>query len=63
MPVILGQLGVMVGGVLMSMLGQLMTEQFIKHLTVHALTIVAKRTPTDMDDQILADAKKAWNID
>lgn len=63
MPAFLAQIGVTVGGVLVSMLGQLVTEQFLKHLTVHALTVITKRTPTDVDDQILADAKKAWGID
>lgn len=63
MPAFLSQFAVIIGGVAINMFGQLITERFLKSLTVHALEAITKRTPTDEDDKILADAKKAWGID
>lgn len=63
MPVFLGQAAALVGGVLVSMAAQLMTERFIKHLVVQALEAVVKKTATDEDNRLLEEAKKAWNVE
>ncbi len=63
MPLVVGQLATIAGGVLMTMLGQLMTASFMRAMTVKGLEILVKRTKTEEDDKILLEAKKAWNYE
>ena len=63
MPVFLAQAGALVGGVLVSMAGQLLTERFLKRMIAQALTVVVKKTQTEEDDKILAEAKRAWGLE
>lgn len=62
MPVFLAQAGTLIGGVLMSMAAQLLTERFLKRLVVQALEAVVKKTETDEDNKVLEEAKKAWGV-
>ncbi len=63
MPVVFAQLATIVGGVLVSMAGQLMTERFIKRMLVEGLQAIANKTATDEDNKMLAEAKRAWGIE
>jgi len=63
MPVFLAQLGTTLAGITLSMAGQLVTERFVKRMIVNALELLVKKTATDVDDKILGDAKRAWNVE
>lgn len=63
MPAFLGQAAALVGGVLVSMAAQLMTERFIKRMVVQALEAIVKRTETPEDNRLLDEAKRAWNVE
>jgi hypothetical protein len=52
-----------VGGVLVTMAGQLMTERFLKRMIYQGLKVVVKRTETDEDDKVLSEAGKAWGLE
>lgn len=62
MPAFLAQMGATVGGILVTMGAQLMTERFLKHLLVQGLESLVARTETKRDDAILQDAKQAWGL-
>lgn len=49
--------------ILAGMLTTLMTERFIKFLVVKGLEVLVKKTESDADDKILAEAKKAWQVE
>lgn len=48
---------------LLSMGTKLLTEKFVKLLIVKLLEIIVKRTQTDVDDKLLAEAKKSWGME
>lgn len=52
-----------VGTTLLSMLTKMLTEAFFRKLIVLLLEMLVKRTATDLDDKLLIEAKKAWNVD
>jgi hypothetical protein len=63
MPVILAQLGATVGGILITMAGQLVTERFLKYLVVRGLHAVVTRTENTDDDRLLSEAARAWGVE
>lgn len=51
------------GSVLMGMFTALMTESFLKKALVMGLEKLVKKTESDADDKLLAEAKKAWGME
>jgi hypothetical protein len=41
----------------------LLTESFAKAFVVHALEWAAKQSENEVDDKIVADVKRAWNVE
>lgn len=60
---ILAALGASVGKVLIGMATSLLTESFLKPLVIHGLEALARKTQSDLDDQVVKDVKKTWGID
>lgn len=52
--------GGVLGKVLVSMVTSLLTEAVLKKLIVMALEKVVAKTENDIDNQVLAECKKAW---
>lgn len=50
------------GKVLMTMLTSLLTEKFLKKAIIAGLEKVVDKTASDLDNQILAAAKEAWQV-
>lgn len=48
------------GRVLLSMFTSLLTEKFLKKAIIAGLEKVVDRTASDLDNQLLAAAKEAW---
>ena len=48
--------------ILKSILFSLLTEAFIKNFAIHALEEAVKLSDNNVDDKIVADVKKAWNV-
>ena len=44
----------------MKLATELATEKFLKEIIIIGLSKLVKKTETDVDDQILKEAKKAW---
>ncbi len=57
---ILASVGGVMGKVLVSMVTSLFTEAVLKKLIVMALEKVVAKTENDIDNQVLAECKKAW---
>lgn len=51
-----------IGKVGISLLSSLMTEAFLKKALIVGLEKLVKKTESDVDDQLLDAAKKAWNV-
>ena len=62
MPVFLAQIGTTLAGIGLSMIGQLVTERFMKAMVVKALQGIADATETKKDNELLDEAKRAWNV-
>ena len=58
-PVIMTMLAA-VGKILLSLLTSLLTEKFLKKTVIVVLEKVVNKTESDLDNQILAAAKEAW---
>jgi hypothetical protein len=58
-PVIMTMLAA-VGKILLSLLTSLLTEKFLKKTVIAVLEKVVNKTESDLDNQILAAAKEAW---
>lgn len=56
-------LGITLGKIAIGMVSSLITESFLKSLVVHGLQKVADKTETDLDNQVLEAARKAWGVD
>jgi len=52
--------GGVLGKVLVSMVTSLLTEAVLKKLIVVALEKIVAKTENDIDNQVLAECKKAW---
>jgi hypothetical protein len=63
MPVVVMSLLKVLGSVLMSLFTALMTEAFLKKALVMGLEKLVKKTASDTDDKLLAEAKKAWGME
>jgi hypothetical protein len=62
MPVwLVGALGT-AGAIAVKMAMQLLTEQYMKRMTVAALRAVAKRTQNTDDDEAAEATAEAWNV-
>lgn len=57
---ILATVGGVMGKVLVSMVTSLFTEAVLKKLIVLALEKVVAKTENEIDNQVLAECKKAW---
>ena len=62
MPNVLVSILKVLGQVGLGLLTSLLTEVFLKRLIVILLEKLVKRTESDLDDQLLQEAKKAWNL-
>lgn len=58
----LAQLRSIVVGILGSMVGQLVTERFIKRAVLAGLKSVAKRTANEEDDALVKATSEAWGM-
>ena len=47
----------------MSLFTALMTEAFLKKALVMGLEKLVKKTASDIDDKLLAEAKKSWGME
>lgn len=63
MPAWLLGVGATLGGVLVKMAAQLVTEAFLKRAIVSALEAAVKKSETPEDDKLLQEAKKAWGME
>ena len=63
MPAFIGQMGVMLGGIVVNMAAQLVTERFLKRMIVRGLQAAVDRTETEEDNALLDDAKRAWGVE
>lgn len=63
MPLLLAPLFKVLGSVLMSLFTGLLTEAFLRKALVLGLEKLVKRTESDVDDKLLAEAKKSWGME
>ena len=59
MQALLAPLG-LVGGILVKMALQLVTEKFVKKVVILAAEAVVKRTQSEEDDKLVSAMKEAW---
>lgn len=52
-----------VGKVLVNLVAQLATQQFVKDAVVIGLEKLVKKTESDVDDRLLNAAKKSWGME
>ena len=52
-----------VGKVLVNLVAQLATQQFVKDAVVIGLEKLVKKTKSDVDDRLLNAAKKSWGME
>jgi hypothetical protein len=50
----------MIGSTLIAMITRLASEKVLKKLIIIGLEKVVTKTESDVDDKLLAEAKKAW---
>jgi hypothetical protein len=53
-------IGTVLSKIALSLLMQLVTENFIKQIIVHTLEVLAKKTEAEWDNQLVANVKEAW---
>jgi hypothetical protein len=63
MPAWLLGVGATLGGVLVKMAAQLVTEAFLKRAIISGLEAAVKRSETEEDDKLLKAAKEAWGVE
>ena len=52
-----------VGKVLVNLVAQLATQQFVKDAVIIGLEKLVKKTESDVDDRLLNAAKKSWGME
>ena len=60
--IVLGHIAA-VGKVLVNLVAQLATQQFVKDAVVIGLEKLVKKTESDVDDRLLNAAKKSWGME
>lgn len=58
----MGAISAIVVQILVSMVGRLMTEEFVSAFVVHTLAAMAEKSGTKLDDELVADVAKALAV-